>query len=82
MTMASESCKELEALSEKELNKLIDKKTKETVSKEKKKELYEAKEWYTIRALLGNTWANWFILAGARERPLNAVRHSQYKILY
>ena len=30
--------------------------------------LYEAKEWYTIRAILGNQWANWFILAGARER--------------
>ena len=36
--------------------------------KAKKKELYEAKEWYTIRALLGNQWANWFIMAGARER--------------
>ena len=36
--------------------------------KQKKKELYEAKEWYTIRALLGNQWANWFIMAGARER--------------
>ena len=37
-------------------------------SKLRKKELYEAKEWYTVRALLGNQWANWFILAGARER--------------
>ena len=36
--------------------------------KKKKKELYEAKEWYTIRAVLGNTWANWFVLIGARER--------------
>ena len=35
---------------------------------DRKKELYEAKEWYTVRALLGNQWANWFILAGARER--------------
>lgn len=33
-----------------------------------KKDKYEAKEWYTIRALLGNQWANWFIMAGARER--------------
>lgn len=33
-----------------------------------KKRLYEEKEWYTIRALLGNQWANWFIMAGARER--------------
>ena len=36
--------------------------------KKRKKELYEAKEWYTIRSLLGNQWANWFIMAGARER--------------
>lgn len=34
----------------------------------KRKQEYENKEWYTIRALLGNQWANWFILAGARER--------------
>ena len=34
----------------------------------KRKQEYEKKEWYTIRALLGNQWANWFILAGARER--------------
>jgi len=33
-----------------------------------KKELYEKKQWYTIRGLLGNHWANWFILIGARER--------------
>ena len=36
--------------------------------KKKRKELYEAKEWYTIRAILGNDWANWFVLIGARER--------------
>ena len=36
--------------------------------KKRKQELYDAKEWYTIRALLGNQWANWFIMAGARER--------------
>lgn len=36
--------------------------------KEKKQKLYEAKEWYTIRSLLGNQWANWFVMAGARER--------------
>ena len=36
--------------------------------KKRKKELYDAKEWYTIRAILGNQWANWFIMAGARER--------------
>ena len=36
--------------------------------KQHKQQLYDAKEWYTIRALLGNQWANWFIMAGARER--------------
>lgn len=34
--------------------------------KQRNKKLYEAKEWYTIRALLGNNWANWFVLIGAR----------------
>lgn len=34
----------------------------------RKKQLYEAKEWYTCRAVLGNQWANWFVFAGARER--------------
>ena len=36
--------------------------------KRRMKELYEAKQWYTIRALLGNHWANWYVMAGARER--------------
>ena len=26
--------------------------------KKRKQELYDAKEWYTARALLGNQWAN------------------------
>ncbi len=38
------------------------------LQKNRQKELYQAKEWYTIRAILGNQWANWYILAGARER--------------
>ena len=33
-----------------------------------KQKLYDAKEWYTVRSLLGNQWANWLIMAGARER--------------
>lgn len=36
--------------------------------KAEKKKLYEQKEWYTCRALLGNQWANWFVMIGARER--------------
>ena len=45
-------------------------KAKEQVKKDKafKQALYEAKEWYTCRAMLGNQWANWFVFAGARER--------------
>jgi len=39
-----------------------------SVIKTKRKEAYKIKEYYTIRAILGNQWANWFILAGARER--------------
>ena len=34
----------------------------------KKKQLYEAKEWYTIRALLGHHNTNWIVTIGARER--------------
>ena len=35
-------------------------KNKERLKKDKArmKELYDAKEWYTIRAILGNQWAN------------------------
>lgn len=33
-----------------------------------RKRLYQEKEWYTIRALLGNTWAFFYCLLGARER--------------
>ena len=49
---------------------MISKKEKKKIAnlKKRRKELYDAKEWYTIRALLGNQWANWFIMAGARER--------------
>lgn len=36
--------------------------------KAEKQFLYDNKEWYTIRALLGNQWANWFMMIGARER--------------
>lgn len=36
--------------------------------KKQRQELYQSKEWYTIRALLGNTWAFFYILLGARER--------------
>lgn len=34
----------------------------------KKEALYQAKEWYTIRSLLGHQKTNWYICAGARER--------------
>jgi hypothetical protein len=36
--------------------------------KKRKKEIYQKKEWYTARGLLGNQWANWFLMIGARER--------------
>ena len=49
---------------------MLSKKDKENIRKlkQRKQERYDSKEWYTIRALLGNQWANWFIMAGARER--------------
>ena len=49
----------------KDEKKLIDKAKSQ---KELKKKLYEEKEWYTCRSLLGNQWANWFVMIGARER--------------
>ena len=36
--------------------------------RQRRKELYQKKEWYTVRSLLGNNWAFFFILLGARER--------------
>ena len=53
------------------VNKQVAKaKAKEQLKKDKayKQALYDAKEWYTCRAMLGNQWANWFVFAGARER--------------
>ena len=55
-------------MKKKEILAKTDQLVKAELQKKKKKELYENKEWYTIRALLGNQWANWFIMAGARER--------------
>ena len=48
----------------------LSKSTIEAINRIRKEaaEKYENKEWYTIRALLGNQWANWFVMAGARER--------------
>ena len=42
--------------------------SKEIINRQKRKELYQRKEWYTIRSLLGNTWAFFYVLLGARER--------------
>lgn len=50
----------------KEILAKTDQLVKSELQKKRKKELYNAKEWYTIRAILGNNWANWFILIGAR----------------
>ena len=51
--------------------KTLNKKTSHSAYNEERKrkqELYQKKERYTIRSLLGNTWAFFFILLGARER--------------
>ena len=52
----------------KSMQKRINKAKEIKKNKERMKALYEAKQWYTIRAILGNQWANWFVMAGARER--------------
>lgn len=33
-----------------------------------RRDAYQKKEWYNIRSILGNQWAHWFFLLGARER--------------
>ena len=57
----------VEKIVKKQTNKAKDKK-RLVRSKREKKRLYEDKEWYTIRALLGHHNVNWFVLLGARER--------------
>ena len=52
----------------KELKAKTDQLIKAALQKKKKKELYEAKEWYTIRSLLGNQWSTWYFCIGARQR--------------
>lgn len=49
-------------------SKVLSQRTKEVKSKKERRELYQKKEWYTIRSLLGNTWAFFYVLIGARER--------------
>ena len=46
-------------MTKKEAKKKLQQSNREIKSKKRKQELYDAKEWYTIRALLGNQWANW-----------------------
>lgn len=38
------------------------------MTKAERKEYYNNKQWYNIRSLLGNKWASFYILIGARER--------------
>ena len=62
-----EALKHLKKITKKQQqNSKIKIKAKE--QKARNKQLYDAKEWYTIRSLLGNQWANFFITIGARER--------------
>ena len=37
-------------------------------SREARKLAYQNREWYTIRSIMGNQWAFFYILLGARER--------------
>lgn len=49
-------------------SKVMSQWTKEVKSRELRKKLYQMKEWWSVRSLLGNTWAYFYILLGARER--------------
>lgn len=37
-------------------------------SRAERQRLYQLREWYTIRSIMGNSWAFFYILLGARER--------------
>ena len=52
----------------KEADKVKKKIKKELKSREERRKLYEKREWYTIRSIMGNSWAFFYILLGARER--------------
>lgn len=58
----------MEFKTKKAAREFLKKESAYNTAKRKKRQLYEAKEWYTCRAVLGNWWANWFVFAGARER--------------
>lgn len=58
----------MEFKTKKEAKEFLEKEHKLDRAKDLRKKLYEEKQWYTCRALLGNQWANWYIMAGARER--------------
>lgn len=36
--------------------------------RQRRRDAYQEREWYTIRSLMGNDWAFFYILLGARER--------------
>ena len=42
--------------------------TKNKAMKEYARQQLDNKEWYTVRSIFGNTWANFFVLVGGRER--------------
>lgn len=49
-------------------SKVISQWQNEIKSREERKKLYQMKEWWTVRSILGNTWAFFYILLGSRER--------------
>ena len=51
-----------------ELEKVRRQIKRERKSREERKRLYQNREWYTIRSIMGNSWAFFYILLGARER--------------
>lgn len=50
-----------------ELNRFL-KARKQYRNAQERRDLYQKKQWYNIRSVLGNDWAHWFFLLGARER--------------
>lgn len=55
-------------MASKAYQKIIRQRRKADKSRAERERLYQEREWYTIRAIMGNQWAFFYILLGGRER--------------
>lgn len=55
-------------MNKKEANEFLARERRVDRQAKTKEQLYQEKEWYTIRSILGHHGVNWYVLIGARER--------------